>query len=80
MTATLLKQLQDSQEFQVVMTDILKLRPIVPNYRPCDTDSNEQKLFNQIKFQSGAVEGFDKLWTALSGRKLNLNQQGEPYG
>ncbi len=55
------------------MNDILKLRPIVPNYRPCDSDSLEQKLLNQIRFQAGAVEGFDALWTALSGRKYKNN-------
>lgn len=70
MSASMLKQLQDSPEFQAVMEDILRLRPLVPKYFPDNSEVSEQVLLNRIKYQSGRLEGFDNLWTTLTGRAI----------
>jgi hypothetical protein len=64
----LLRQLRESSEFQVIMTDMAKMRPVVPDYRPQGSTEANSSYIELIKYQSGMKDGFDLLYRALIGR------------
>lgn len=64
----LLKQLRETSEFQLIMTDLANLRPVVPDYRPQGSTEANNSHLETIKYQSGMKDGFDLLYRALIGR------------
>jgi len=64
----LLKQLQESPDFQVVMDSMKQFRPVIPAYRPDSTTEADRALIEQIKYQSGRQDGFDLLFKFLVGK------------
>ena len=64
--------LRDLEIFRAAMREVLEQRPVVPAYKPCRTSEDEQMLLAEIRYQSGAQQGFDMLWITLTGNK--------PYG
>ena len=68
--------LRDSDVFRSAMREVLELRPVVPAYRPCKSAEEEQQLLARIKFEAGAVQGFDMLWAALVGVSPNGDRNG----
>jgi len=66
----LLTQLRESREFQVVMVEMVKSRPLVPRYTPQLTRDATENLIEQVKHQSSMQQGFDLLYQLLTGNKL----------
>lgn len=60
--------LREMPEFQLVMDDAGKHRPIVPTYRPAGSLEESNAVIEEIKFQSGRQEGFDFLFKYLTGK------------
>jgi hypothetical protein len=50
------------------MTDMAKMRPVVPDYRPQGSTEANSSYIELIKYQSGMKDGFDLLYRALIGR------------
>lgn len=63
----LLKQLRESPDFQSIMTEMLKSRPLVPSYTPQKTRDLTEHLVEQIKHQSSMQQGWDLLYQAMTG-------------
>ena len=51
------------------MEDMVKMRPVVPDYMPQKTRDETANLIEQIKHQSSRQQGFDYLYQALTGNK-----------
>ena len=66
--SALLKQFQESNDFQVVMDEVLKLRPVIPEYQPQATMDETANMIERIKYFSASRSGFDLLYRALAGR------------
>lgn len=64
----LLKQLQEDVNFQAIMSDVLKHRPVVPDYTPQATRDETENLMERIKYHSANRAGFDMLYRILTGR------------
>jgi hypothetical protein len=62
----LLRTLNQNPEFQAVMGELKKHRPIVPEFKLQKTRDAQEQLLDQIKFQSGRKEGFDFLFSLLT--------------
>ena len=67
----LLKALRGQLEFVAVMEDAVKQRPVVPAYHPCLTADEEYRLVATLRTQSARREGFDLLFFALTGKRLD---------
>jgi len=65
----LLRALQESPDFQVVMDEALAYRPVIPEYKPGETIDETANIIERIKFYSAQRQGFDALFQMLSGRK-----------
>jgi hypothetical protein len=65
----LLKQLRESENFQAIMREIVKNRPVIAEYRPQSTRDETENLIEQIKYETAKRSGFDLLYTLLSGSK-----------
>ena len=70
MSKDLIKQLQESHDFQVIMAEMLKMRPVIPDYVPQETRDKTENLMERIKYQSAMRMGFDLLFSALTGNRL----------
>ena len=66
----LLRQLNEQLEFQTIMAEMLKDRPVIPDYKPCPTAENEQMLLARIKYEAGRRDGFDFLYRSLTGQRI----------
>lgn len=60
----LLLKLNETPEFQVIMEELIKQRPIVPKWSP---DGGEL-LMERIKFEMARQDGFDLLKRLLTGK------------
>lgn len=69
MSKELIKQLRESHDFQVIMKDLLKHRPVVPTYKPQKTMDETANMLEQIKYSSAQQDGFDLLFSALTGNR-----------
>jgi hypothetical protein len=56
-------------EFQAVIEEAKKHRPIVPEFKIQKTRDDQEQLLDQIKFQTGRKEGFDFLLRLLTNQK-----------
>jgi hypothetical protein len=65
----LLNEVRKSPEFQAVMDEALKHRPVVPAFVICDTKDAQEMVIENIKFQTARQNGFDFLYQFLVGRK-----------
>ena len=63
----LLKQLRESQEFMAVMDEMLKNRPVVPDYSPQSTMDETANVLERVKYYSAQRAGFDILYRNLTG-------------
>lgn len=68
MNNVLLTQLRESQDFQQIMDEMVKLRPIIPDYMPQQTRDATENLIERVKYSSAHRAGFDLLYQALTGR------------
>lgn len=68
MSAALLVSLREDENFQAVMKDAWKLRPVIPEYTPQQTNDQTSNLVERIKFMSAQRQGFDVLYRALAGQ------------
>lgn len=58
----LLRALRESDEFKIIMDELIKQRPVVPSWAPgADPDD--------WKYKSGQQAGFDLLYQALVGKR-----------
>ena len=64
----LLKQLQESTDFQAVMDEMLRIRPVIPDYQPQPTMDGTANMVERIKYYSASRAGFDLLYKVLAGR------------
>lgn len=64
----LLAKLRESAEFQQIMDELRKHRPVIPDYRPQATREETEYLVEKIKYQSGLRDGFDLLNRLLTGK------------
>lgn len=69
MSKDLIKQLRESPDFQIIMRDMLKYRPVVPTYKPQKTIDETANMVEQIKYSSAQQDGFDLLFSALTGNR-----------
>ena len=53
--------------FQGLMKEINESRPVVPAYRPCQSQEETFSLLEQIKYESGRQQGFDLIFLLLTG-------------
>ncbi len=65
----LLAALRESQDFQVIMDEMVKTRPVVQDYTPQKTMDETANLIEQIKHSSARRQGWDLLYQALTGKK-----------
>lgn len=63
----LLKQLRESPEFMAVMEEMLKFRPVVPDYTPQATMDETDNVIERVKYHSAQRAGFDLLYRNLTG-------------
>jgi hypothetical protein len=64
----LLKQLRESPEFQTIMLEVLRLRPIVSEYAPQATVDETTNLIERIKYDMARRAGYDLLYSILMGK------------
>lgn len=64
-----LRLLRERPEFQMALKSVRMQRPVIPQYRPGKTPEEEQNIVNRIKFETGRQDGFDLLFTFLTGEK-----------
>lgn len=69
MSKDLINQLRESRDFQVIMAEMLKVRPVVPTYKPQKTLDETANIMEQIKYSSAQQDGFDLLFSALTGKR-----------
>ena len=65
----LVLQLREDVNFKAIMEEMLKKRPVIPEYQPQDTMDKTQNVIEQIKFSTAQRSGFDLLYTNLMGKK-----------
>ena len=67
----LLASLRLLPEFQEIMRELAKDRPIVPPYTMSETIEADEAMIRVIKDLSVQQKGWDLLWMKLTGRKAN---------
>lgn len=67
----LLASLRLLPEFQEIMRELAKDRPIVPPYTMSETIEADEAMIRVIKDLSAQQKGWDLLWMKLTGRKAN---------
>lgn len=63
----LLAQLRMEPGFQMIMDDMKKRRPVVPEFAPQESRDANEVLLEQIKAESYKRQGFDLLFKLLIG-------------
>jgi hypothetical protein len=59
-------RLRSTEEFRIVMEDLITRRPLLLPMKP---DSDYQAEAGRMMYESGQLNGFDLLYTYLRGRK-----------
>lgn len=68
MNQVYLKALRTDEKFHAFMVECAKeIRPIVPQYKAGRSIEETAALIEEIKFQSGQQQGFDRLLHFLTG-------------
>lgn len=81
MIDALLIKLRESQEFASIMQTMEKQRPIVPRYQPQQTKEAQEVLMEKIKFEMARQDGFDRLFSLLTGKVVTATQpKGDSHG
>jgi hypothetical protein len=62
-----LQELRINPFFKEAMKEVLKRRPVVPAYQPCQSREEADSLMERIKYESGRKEGFDLIYLLLTG-------------
>jgi hypothetical protein len=62
-----LNELRTNPLFQETVKELKKFRPVVPAYKPCQSQEETSSLWERIKFESGKQEGFDLIYLLLTG-------------
>ena len=66
----LLEAERGRKEFQAVMEEMWKTRPIVPAFKIAKTKDELELIVENIKYQSALRDGFDLLFARLTGRVI----------
>lgn len=62
-----LQELRLNPLFKEAMKEIYKSRPVVPAYKPGQSQEESISLLERIKYESGRKEGFDLIYLLLTG-------------
>ena len=62
-----LSELRSNPLFRESMNEIKKFRPVVPAYKPAQSQEESVSLMERIKFESGRQDGFDLIYLLLTG-------------
>lgn len=73
----LLKSIRENKEFQAVMEEALKMRPVIPAFSICRTKDEQDMVVENIKFYTAMRQGFDALHQYLTGRNPNVSNVKE---
>lgn len=65
----LLNELRKNPEFQAVLDDAIKTRPVIPAFVLADNKDDQEMVIEKIKFHTAMRQGFDVLYQYLAGRK-----------
>lgn len=65
----LLDSIRKDKNFQAVMEEAVKRRPIVPDFALAKTKDEQEMVIESIKQGAYLRQGFDLLFTYLTGRK-----------
>ena len=65
----LLAAMRETREFQAIAEELNHERPAIPVYRPGNTIEDEERSIRQLKYMSALREGWDLLFSQLTGRK-----------
>jgi len=65
----LLDGLRKNPEFNAVLKDALKHRPVIPAFVISDTQEQQYMVIERIKANTMMRQGFDLLYQYLTGRK-----------
>ena len=69
MNQPLLKHFRESLDFQRLMQEIRQeQRPVIQAWNPQATQDENARLLEEIKFSSALQQGFDLLFTILTGK------------
>lgn len=64
----ILQDLRLNQHFRAALKELKELHaPVVPVYKPGQSQEETFSLLERIKFESGRKEGFDLLYLLLTG-------------
>lgn len=62
-----LQELRVNPFFKSSMEEIKKFRPVIPSYKPGQSQEESISLMERIKYESGRQEGFDLIYLLLTG-------------
>ena len=62
-----LSELRISPRFHSLVKELQDARPVVPAYKPGQSQEETISLLERIKFESGRKEGFDLVMLLLTG-------------
>ena len=65
----LLKAVRENKEFQAVMEEALKFRPVIPAFSICRTKDEQDMVVENIKFYTAMKQGWEGLYQYLTGKK-----------
>jgi hypothetical protein len=65
----ILKELRVNPLFKGAMRELLQARPVVPEYKPGQSQEENSSLLETIKYESGRKAGFDWMYFLLTGDK-----------
>lgn len=69
-TKLFLSELRENPLFQKSMQEVRQcFRPVVPAYKPGESQEETFSLMERIKYESGRKEGFDLMYLLLTGDK-----------
>ena len=62
-----LVELRNDPKFRQVMKEFKELRPFIPRFKPQASIDGSAELMEQIKFESARQDGFDLIYSQLTG-------------
>jgi hypothetical protein len=66
-----LQELRFNPLFKEAMAEVKKFRPVVPEYKPCQSREEADSLMEKIKYESGRKDGFELIYLLLTGDRTN---------
>lgn len=69
MNKVLLNHYRGDPNFRQLMKELLANRPVVPTWKPQETQDGNAKVIEDIKFASALQQGWDLLYATLYGAK-----------